>query len=131
MTDSIDSFADILDVRDIIARVEHLEQLREDDAVDLGDDKDILFAEMASLEVLLSELKDNGGDEQWRGAWYPVTLIRDSYFKDYAQELAEDVGAVKVNATWPYTCIDWNQAARELQMDYTCADFNGVTYWFR
>ena len=29
------------------------------------------------------------------------------------------------------TCIDWAQAARELRMDYTSVDFDGVTYWIR
>ena len=59
------------------------------------------------------------------------TLIRDSYFKDYAMELADDIGAIDNNASWPLTCIDWDQAARELQMDYSAVDFDGVTYWIR
>ena len=81
---------------------------------------------MAALQVVLSELKGNGGDEQWRGDWYPVMLIRDSYFDDYAQELA-----VCLTKRWPYTCIDWVQAARELQMDYTSTEIDGVTFWYR
>jgi hypothetical protein len=28
-------------------------------------------------------------------------------------------------------CIDWNEAASELQMDYTAVEFDGVTYWVR
>ena len=49
-----------------------------------------------------------------------VILIRDSYSEDYAQELAEDNGAISSSdASWPNTCVDWKQAARELQMDYT------------
>lgn len=31
---------------------------------------------------------------------------------------------------WPYNCIDWARAARELQMDYSSADLMGETYWF-
>jgi hypothetical protein len=58
-------------------------------------------------------------------------MIRDSYFKEYAQEFAEDIGAINKNASWPNTCIDWDQAARELQMDYTSVNFDGVTYWIR
>ena len=87
--------------------------------------------EAFALQILLEECKGNGGDHQWRGDWYPVTLIRDSYFKEYAQELAEDIGALPKDAGWPAHCIDWDQAARELQTDYTSIDFGGVTYWVR
>lgn len=27
--------------------------------------------------------------------------------------------------------VDWERAARELQMDYTPVEFDGVTYWVR
>jgi len=88
-------------------------------------------AELASLESLLDDLKGSGGDEQWEGDWYPIGLIRDSYFKEYAQELAEDIGAIPPDSKWPCTCIDWDKAAWELRMDYTSAEFDGVTYWYR
>lgn len=45
--------------------------------------------------------------------------------------LAEDIGAIPSEYTWPASCIDWDQASRELQMDYTAVDFDGVTYWVR
>ena len=124
-TDTIESIADIIDLRDIIARVEYL---RDDLAEDADADEK---AELASLLAFLGELEGKGRDKKWEGEWYPWTLIRDSYFKEYAQELAEDCGMISDNAKWPGTCIDWERAARELQMDYTSADFSGVTYWFR
>lgn len=130
-----DNSDDTIDVRNIIARVEHLEPLRNEGPVDLGDDndtdQDTLFRELADLEKLLADPAGNGGDEQWRGDWYPVTLVRDSYFKDYAQELADDIGAVPGDLQWPCTCIGWERAARELRMDYTHCEFDGVTYWYR
>jgi hypothetical protein len=127
---------DVIDVRDVIERFEHLEQLRQPGPVDLGDDdneqdQDDLFAELADLETFLSDLRGNGEDEQWRGGWYPVTLIRDSYFEDYARELAEDIGAIRSDVGWPCNCIDWKQAARELQLDYSTVKICGVTYWCR
>jgi hypothetical protein len=88
-------------------------------------------AELAELEALLGDLSGNGGDEQWEGEWYPITLIREDYFKEYAQELAEDIGAVNADATWPNNCIDWDQAARELKHDYTSTEYGGVTYYYR
>lgn len=34
---------------------------------------------------------------------------------DYAQELAEDIGAISRDAQWPLYCIDWERAWRELE----------------
>jgi len=122
---------DIIDIRDVIARVEELREER--DALEEGHDwgGSDESEELKDLETLLEECKGNGGDEEWEGDWYPVTLIRESYFQDYAQELAEDIGAINPKATWPNNCIDWEQAARELQQDYTGCDFGGVTYYTR
>lgn len=119
---NLDLNADVIDVRDIISRYEELEEM-EDGLPDAE--------ERYQLSVILTEIKGMGGDEQWRGDWYPVTLIRDSHFKDYAQELAEDCGMLNADATWPNNCIDWDYAARELQYDYSGVDINGVTYWTR
>ncbi len=38
---------------------------------------------------------------------------------------------IQDGAQWPYTCIDWDEAARQLQMDYASVDYDGVTYWIR
>lgn len=87
--------------------------------------------ELAELESLLNDLKGMGGDHQFEGDWYPASLIRDSYFKDYAQELAEDIGAIPADAKWPNNCIDWDQAARELQYDYSAVYIGDIAYWCR
>lgn len=131
-TQDIDNTADVIDVRDIIARVEELEPI----AITVAGESDDPLTEdetqeYTALSALLADLAGNGGDEQWRGDWYPVTLIRDSYFKEYAQELAEEIGAIQANAQWPCRCIDWDKAAWELRMDYTSAEYDGVTYWYR
>lgn len=124
MSNTISNADDLIDLRDVIARVEDLE---DNDAPVDSDER----AELGTLMNLLQECMGNGGDEQWRGDWYPVSLIRDSYFKDYARDLAADTGAIPDDVQWPCSCIDWDQAARELQMDYTAVDFDGVTYWIR
>ena len=121
MADSIDKYSDIIYLCDVIARVEELE-----DSTDAEEPE-----ELKMLQDLLSELAGRGGGKQWRGDWYPLTLIRDSYFKDYAQELADDIGAIDANAKWPLSCIDWDQAVLELQMDYFSVEFDGVTFWSR
>lgn len=142
MTNTISNLDDTIDVRDIIALVEELREERDylQLALDGGSQEDVNALaewetdnaeELAELESLLDDLNGMGGDEQWEGDWYPVTLIRDSYFQDYAQELAEECGMIDINAKWPMTCIDWGQAARELQWDYSSVEVNGVTYWTR
>lgn len=143
MTNEISNMNNVIDIREVIERIEELRNERDSFVIGAPDGTEIPDAyqwafensdgaqELAMLEALTEECKGNGGDEQWDGDWYPITLIRDSYFKDYAQELAEDIGATNPDAQWPHTCIDWDQAARELQYDYTGVEFDGVTYWVR
>lgn len=55
---------------------------------------------------------------------YELDQIEEAYAghfdsdEEFAQEMAESIGAVNQNASWPYTCIDWEQAARALMYDY-------------
>ncbi len=87
--------------------------------------------ELKDLGEFLDEVKGCGGDEQWRGSWYPITFVRDSYFTEFAQEEAEQLGMVESDVKWPYTCIDWDKAAEELQQDYSTVEFQGSTYHYR
>lgn len=109
---------DVIDSRDIIARIEELEADPESNTADEG-------SELVALKSLAEE---GEGSPDWQ---YGETLIRDSHFKEYAQELAEDCGMLDKEDKWPYTCIDWDHAARELRYDYFSVDFDGVTYWVR
>ena len=126
---TINLSADIIDARDIIARVEELENER--DAIGDDDPQDAdLVCEHCELAAILDELKGNGGDEQWRGDWYPMTLIRDSYFTDYARDMLEDCGLIP--REFPnYIEIDWDATARNVQVDYLCVEIVGNTYWYR
>ena len=157
-TQNISNTDDVIDVRDIIDRFEELrDELTErhdeggfmtefDDWIDHsrdhsepihaawpedGADVQSDIEELYKMRELLNDLRGNGGDHQWEGHWFPVTLIRDSYFEEYAQELAEDCGMVNKDQSWPNNCIDWGRAARELLVDYTSIEFDGVTYHTR
>ena len=60
---------------------------------------------------------------------YGATLIHDEYFETYAEELANDLYDIEDH--WPYTCIDWEQAAEELKQDYSQIEWDGNTYYYR
>jgi hypothetical protein len=108
---------DVIDSRDVIARIEELEADEDRDEADTE--------ELAALKALADEA-DCSPD--WP---HGETLIRDSYFKEYAQDLADDIGAINRNANWPACCIDWDEAATMLQQDYMSVTFDGVDYWIR
>jgi hypothetical protein len=134
---------DLIDSRDVIARIEELtderaaivdatddedenEEYREAARAELTEWDEDNLDELQSLQDLAKQGEDYAADWQ-----YGETLIRDSYFKEYAMELADDIGAINSEASWPNTCIDWDQAAKELQMDYSSIEFDGTTYWVR
>lgn len=117
-TTPVENTEDIIDSREIIERIDYLES---DDELDEWE-----VTELANLKTFRDEL--DGYCDDWN---YGVTLIRDSYFEDYAREMAEEIGAISREASWPLSFIDWKAAAEALRMDYTSAEFDGVTYWAR
>lgn len=120
--------ADILDSRDVIKALADMEDDREaQQEADTWDDED-----EAGYVALKAFVEEGESLSDWP---HGEGLICDSYFKTYAREMAEDIGAnigaVKDADHWPCTCIDWEEAAEELKQDYTSIDFGGVTYWGR
>lgn len=141
-THEISNSDDVIDSRDVIARIKELEESMADaqeekdgdletmedgteiyTSVDFGEDE---HNELKQLQTLADEASGYAADWQ-----YGETLIRDSYFEEYAQELAEDCGMIQKGAQWPNNCIDWEEAAKQLQQDYTSVEFGDVTYWIR
>ena len=178
MTINIDTLnlEDIIDVRDIIERIEELEGEREDLADALEDAEDVnserpadwsMLAEkaarlahydktgeiqlpvvqavidaknaliewdkenaqeMQTLTAIMKDLKGYGGDEQYRGDWYPVTLIRYSYFETAMDELIADCYEVPKDLP-SFMTITLDYVA--LQQDYTLTEIDGITYYYR
>lgn len=138
----IDLNADVIDVRDIIERIEELEAelMPDGEHGESGENlrstfnRDPAMAdEWAELDALLSimqEMAGYGGDEKWRGEWYPVTLIRESHFVDYVQEMLEDCGEIPANLPH-YIHIDWESTARDVKVDYSEVTLDGVSYLYR
>ena len=184
MRDAPSNTDDVIDSRDVIARIEELESERADaveqdearveelraELADFepedGQDSDTVTdacreyewaqanpedaAELAQLTervdgedpALLWDTSDEGEElKQLKaladqcegyGDWeYGETLIAETYFTAYAQQLADDIGAINKDATWPLTHIDWEAAADELKQDYMEVDFDGVSYFMR
>jgi len=132
---------DVLDSRDIIARIEELESIREDLKSEIDDtNAEIVEARKALKEfdesddgeelTILKKLEEEAsGSPDWI---YGETLIRDSYFAEYAEELCKDVGDIPEKLPWYIANhIDWYGVAKELQSDYTEVSYDGTSYWIR
>ena len=141
---TINNLEDVIDIRDVIERFEELESEFETAMENVPDNErgnmdnaawkewteSEEAEELKTLTSLLDDFKGAGGDEQWRGDWYPVTLIRDSYFTDYTKELLEECGYIpKDFPSWIE--VDWDATAENVRIDYTSAEFGDVTYWAR
>ena len=131
-TREISNNGDIIDSRDVIARIEALQDERDTmeqtspEALVEWDNSDE-GQELKALLALADEAE--GYVDDWK---HGAALIRESYFAEYAEQLAEDIGDYNSrDVKWPYTCIDWEKAADELRGDYTEVDFSGVTYLVR
>ena len=130
---------DYIDSRDVIKAIDELESLYSDELEELEDDDtsqervEEIHQECGDeLEELrkLRELAEEG--EQYAGDWeHGATLIHESVFTEYAQELAYDIGAVDRNGGWPTAHIDWEAAAEELKRDCSEVEFDGETYAVR
>lgn len=78
--------------------------------------------ELRILKALAEEAENYAGD--WH---HGATLIRESYFAEYVEDLLKDTGALpqKIPA---YVVIDWEKTAENVRVDYTEIDFDGITY---
>ena len=123
--------ADIIDAEELLELLDELEGMLDDPAGDPGqvnegddepaldDDQQATLRELRKVREELEAAKDDGA------------LIADSYFEDYARQLAEDIGAIDPKAGWPVNQIDWRAAAEALQTDYTSIEIDGCTFWYR
>ena len=75
----------------------------------------------------LEELIKSFGDDlvtHYQEEGYSLSDMEDAHHgkyssdEDFAQSMAEQLGLVDKDLTWPMYCIDWEWAARELMMDY-------------
>lgn len=138
----INNSQDVMDSRDMMKQLEEWESEREAlvDAVNEAETDDDRKAAQDELDEWDADYGDDykalkefceeaeGYASYWK---YGEAVIRDTYFTDYAEELANDTCEMGKASDWPFRHIDWEAAADELKQDYTSIDYDGVTYWVR
>lgn len=112
-----------MDSRDMQRRIDELEIDPEAYEFALAQD------EQDELDTLLA-LKEEAEDYGWE---YGIMFIREDYFVEYTQEFIEEcfvIPGVDLNR-FPFNCLDWEEAARQLAQDYSEAEIDGVTMYWR
>ncbi len=134
MSNTISNTDDVIDSRDVIERLEELQnkvdaeadelpEFRKSEAIDLAltaEEKE----EFNNLLYFTEQIKDYCPD--WE---YGATLIRDSFFEQAMDEMIEDCYPELGKDLPPFATITIDYFA--LKMDYTAVEFDGVTYWVR
>ncbi len=107
---------DIIDSRDIIARLEEL--------------GDVLRNSYEQEEYIQLKRLAKAGQEASEDWQYGATLICDLYFREYTKQLVLDIGDLPRDIP-SYIVIDWGATADNIRQDYTEVDFDGETYLVR
>lgn len=133
----IDSNQDVIDSRDIIARIEWF------DSYDEGDMDADEVREVAMLRAVAREAQDI--NPEWTDG---VALVADSYFVDYITERTQELNGriykkdarpfeqnEGVDVDWsafPFNHIDWQAVADDEQRHHhSSIDFDGRTFWLQ
>ena len=152
----IDNSNQVIDSRDLIARIEELESDRQT-LVDTVEEAETNHAEDSTeeheddhyeaIENAKKELADWDDSEdaeelkslqefaeeasQYSSDWtYGETLVNEDYWVDYCREMVSDIGDMPREIP-SYIVIDWDATADNLAADYVRVDFDGTTYYLR
>lgn len=149
MSKDISNSDDVIDSRDVIKRIEELEEGRDEfilneaetdddspswsevadsqsDAESRWDETDE-GQELKALQAFADEFE--GYCPDWK---YGVTLVRESHWVEYCKELVKDTDGLPSDLPeYIENNINWDGVAEDLQVDYTSGEFDGVTYWAR
>lgn len=137
---------DNIDTRDLLERLEELQAMRDlisslaDDLKDAETDEeketiegkldsakdDFDKAEQEELSQL-EELQNDIGETTFRDG---CQLIHPDNFTDAMRELCEEIGSVPRDFP-SYIAIDWDATAKNLEVDYSVATFQGEDYFYR
>jgi hypothetical protein len=135
---------DIIDSRDVIARIKELEdgeevsrlvelQAKTTNGVLSKDESDELqeleaceeYLELLALRELVEDCEGYSSD--WK---YGSTLIKESYWEEYVKEMVSDIGDMPREIPG-HIVIDWDATAHNVAADYTQVEFDDNTYYIR
>ena len=135
---TFDNDSNVIDSRDVIERIEELEaELADDDgnipSLDSLSDDDERRADVEELEELKRLQSEAESSPDWQ---HGETLIRESYFASYIEELINDCYEMPKDMNsgawpWRHMKIDYEAAADEAKADYFEVEYFGVTYLIR
>ena len=98
----------------------------EENQIDEFPDFDSFFEENSDSIQKIIDLRDIV-EELPRDAY----LILDDDFEQYAREYFDETRESSKPDAWPYNCIDWEKAARELQSDFSSIDIDDSSYFYQ
>lgn len=127
---------DVIGSRDIIERIEELQDIKDSMQQDVDDGKASgselalwLQGEEAEELNMLREFAEEC--EQYSSDWeYGETLIHTDYFTDYCMVILKDCGDLPTNIPW-YVVIDEEATAENLKSDYVELELDGQIYYMR
>lgn len=155
-TEEIHNGMDLIDSRDVIARLEYLESALENLVEELKDkisiyedeeenteEKEAARSRVEEMEEQIREWREEYGqeltilrtlDEEGQSVcsdWsIGEPMIRDSYFTEYVMDLLQDIGDLPKNLPW-YIAIDEEVTTDNIKEDYSILNFDDVEYFIR
>ena len=131
MSFNFDQAEDVIDSRDIIARIDEMELEygpEDGDSIDtihlekMDEDERFEYAALLDLRDAINEISSEWDDG--------VTLIHEFYFEAYVEELVTDCGYLSADLPG-FIKIDWAETADNIRVDYSSVTLNGNDYWVR
>lgn len=120
MSNRIDNTQDLLDSRDVIARIEELEELI---AGEITREEFLAYTQEHYILTTLTEQCEDYGD--WA---YGETLIHRNYFETYMDEMIDDCYDIPRDLPdFIILTLDYDA----LEQDYMSVDFDGQEYLMR
>ena len=116
---------DTFDSNDVENRIDELQDDFDSWKDENPESDDEEFEDYDELTTL-NEFKDEHDSRVWRSG---IFFINESYFEDYAEQYAYDVGDIREDSPM-VNHIDWESYADDLKSDYTSIDFDGETYYY-
>jgi vacuolar-type H+-ATPase subunit I/STV1 len=144
----IDSSDDFINTQDVISAADEFEDSiewkldeisnKETELADIDEEDEDEYAavenELDELNRELDGLKEEAEDifelRDDIADFADGTLINEDYWAQYVQQQAEDIDGINTS-NWPYNCIDWDQAASDLAVDYSIITWRGQDFYIR